>query len=78
MIRVVLFDIDGTLLHTGGVGIKAFARAFAAEFGIHDGTERLKFSGRTDVSLVREVFTMHQIEPTPARFEKFLRRTWSC
>jgi phosphoglycolate phosphatase len=71
MIRVVLFDIDGTLLHTGGVGIKAFARTFATEFGIHDGTERLKFSGRTDVSLVREVFTMHQIEPTPERFEKF-------
>jgi phosphoglycolate phosphatase len=71
MIRLVLFDIDGTLLHTGGVGIKAFARAFASEFGIHDGTERLKFSGRTDVSLVREVFTLHQIEPSPRHFERF-------
>jgi phosphoglycolate phosphatase-like HAD superfamily hydrolase len=71
MIRVVLFDIDGTLLHTGGVGIKAFARTFATEFGIHDGTERLKFSGRTDVSLVREVFSLHKIEPSPAHFERF-------
>jgi phosphoglycolate phosphatase len=71
MIRLVLFDIDGTLLHTGGVGIKAFARAFSSEFGIHEGTERLKFSGRTDVSLVREVFTTHQIEPSPAHFARF-------
>jgi phosphoglycolate phosphatase len=78
MIRLVLFDIDGTLLHTGGVGIKAFARAFAIEFGIHDGTERLKFSGRTDVSLVREVFNLHQIEPSPAHFERFFASYVRC
>jgi len=71
MIRLVLFDIDGTLLHTGGVGIKAFARTFASEFGLHEGTERLRFSGRTDVSLVREVFNLHQIEPSPGHFDRF-------
>ena len=26
MIRLVLFDIDGTLVHTGGAGIKAFEK----------------------------------------------------
>jgi phosphoglycolate phosphatase len=71
MIRLVLFDIDGTLVHTGGAGIKAFARAFATEFGISDGIERLKFSGRTDVSLVRELFTVERIEASPANFERF-------
>jgi phosphoglycolate phosphatase-like HAD superfamily hydrolase len=71
MIRLVLFDIDGTLVHTGGAGIKAFARAFAAEFGIHDGAERLKFAGRTDVSLVREFFTLHSIEPSAENFDRF-------
>jgi phosphoglycolate phosphatase-like HAD superfamily hydrolase len=71
VIRLVLFDIDGTLLHTGGAGVKAFARAFATEFGIADGTERLKFSGRTDVSLVREFFTLERIEPSPENFERF-------
>lgn len=71
MIRLVLFDIDGTLLHTGGVGIKAFARAFSSEFGIHDGTERMKFSGRTDVSLVREVFTNNRVEESKANFDRF-------
>jgi len=27
MVRLVLFDIDGTLIRTGGAGVKAFARA---------------------------------------------------
>ena len=71
MIRLVLFDIDGTLVHTGGAGVKAFARAFATEFGVGDGTERLKFAGRTDVSLVREFFVVHRIEPSPENFDRF-------
>jgi phosphoglycolate phosphatase-like HAD superfamily hydrolase len=71
VIRLVLFDIDGTLLRTGGVGIKAFAKAFSTEFGVHEGADKLKFSGRTDVSLTREVFTMNQIEPSRANFDRF-------
>jgi phosphoglycolate phosphatase-like HAD superfamily hydrolase len=73
MVRLVLFDIDGTLLHSGGAGVKAFARAFASEFGAHDGTERLKFAGRTDVSLVREFFSHHQIEASPENFARFFK-----
>jgi phosphoglycolate phosphatase-like HAD superfamily hydrolase len=73
MIRLVLFDIDGTLIHSGGAGMKAFARAFASEFGVHDGTELLKFAGRTDVSLVREFFSNQQIEASPGNFERFFR-----
>ena len=71
MIRLVLFDIDGTLLRTGGVGIKAFAKAFSTEFGVHEGADKLKFSGRTDVSLTREVFMMNQIDPSRANFDRF-------
>ena len=64
MIRLVLFDIDGTLVKTGGAGVQAFGRAFATEFNIPNGAERLKFSGRTDTGLVRELFLQHQIEPS--------------
>ena len=73
MLRLVLFDIDGTLLHSGGAGVKAFARAFASEFGVSDGVERLKFAGRTDVSLVREFFTNHKIEASPENFQRFFK-----
>lgn len=71
MIRLVLFDIDGTLVHTGGAGIKAFAKVFQTVFNAHDGFEKLKFAGRTDVSLVREFFVYHKIAQTPENFERF-------
>jgi phosphoglycolate phosphatase-like HAD superfamily hydrolase len=73
MIKVVLFDIDGTLVRTGGVGIKAFARAFETEFGLSDGSEKLKFAGRTDVSLVREFFSHHNITPDATHFTRFFQ-----
>ena len=74
MTRLVLFDIDGTLVHTGGAGVKAFAKVFATEFNLPNGTERLKFAGRTDVSLVREFFTLNDIAPTRENFARFFDR----
>jgi len=74
MVRLVLFDIDGTLIRTGGAGVKAFAKVFATEFGATDGFERLKFAGRTDVSLVREFFGVHQIPATEENFQRFFDR----
>jgi phosphoglycolate phosphatase-like HAD superfamily hydrolase len=71
MVQLVLFDIDGTLVHTGGAGIKAFARTFATEFNAHDGVEKINFAGRTDVNLVREFFGLHQIAATPENFRRF-------
>ena len=74
MVRLVLFDIDGTLIRTGGAGVKAFAQVFATEFGAVDGFEKLKFAGRTDVSLVREFFRVHRIAETAENFERFFER----
>lgn len=71
MVRLVLFDIDGTLVHTGGAGTAAFTRTFARHFNLHHGTERMKFAGRTDVSLVREFFRIHNYAETPEHFKLF-------
>ena len=71
VVRLVLFDIDGTLIQTGGAGVQAFGRAFATEFNIPNGAERLKFSGRTDTGLARELFLQHQIEPSPENLRLF-------
>src|SRR5436190_21168342 len=74
MVRLVLFDIDGTLIRTGGAGVKAFGKVFETEFKAVDGFERLKFAGRTDTGLVREFFGFHQIPATPQNFERFFER----
>jgi phosphoglycolate phosphatase len=71
MTRLVLFDIDGTLIRTGGAGVRAFAKVFETEFHTRDGFERLKFAGRTDFSLMREFFSFHQIPPSPENFKRF-------
>lgn len=71
MVRLVLFDIDGTLVHTGGAGVKAFQKVFSTVFGATDGFGRLKFAGRTDVSLVREFLGYHNVAPTPENFQRF-------
>jgi phosphoglycolate phosphatase len=74
MIRLVLFDIDGTLVNTGHAGTQAFAKTFATEFALHHGSEKMKFAGRTDVSLVREFFKIHALDESPEHFERFFSR----
>jgi phosphoglycolate phosphatase-like HAD superfamily hydrolase len=74
MVRLILFDIDGTLIRTGGAGVKAFAKVFETEFNAVEGFEKLKFAGRTDISLVREFFNYHTIPTTPENFERFFTK----
>lgn len=74
MLRLVLFDIDGTLIQSGGAGVKAFARSFADEFGVRDGVETMQFAGRTDTGLAREVFQRHGINPSTENFDRFFAR----
>jgi phosphoglycolate phosphatase len=71
MVDLVLFDIDGTLIRTGGAGEKAFARVCELEFGIPRGTAQLQFAGRTDPSIVREFFTQFSIPASPENFRRF-------
>jgi phosphoglycolate phosphatase-like HAD superfamily hydrolase len=71
MIRLVLFDIDGTLIRSGGAGVQAFERTFGEVFGLSDVTRSMQFSGRTDVSLVREAFRLHGIEASKINFDRF-------
>ena len=56
MIRtLVLFDIDGTLLLTSGAGRRAITAALADRLGRGDAWRRVRFDGKTDPQIVREL-----------------------
>ena len=62
---VCLFDIDGTLIASGGAGKAALEAALADEFGVTHLIDKLQLSGRTDRAIIRDLFRMHVIEETP-------------
>jgi phosphoglycolate phosphatase-like HAD superfamily hydrolase len=74
MIRLVLFDVDGTLVHTGCAGSRAFGKTIASEFMAPESVEKLRFGGRTDISLARELFGLNHIPATPENFRRFFER----
>jgi phosphoglycolate phosphatase len=75
MPRVVLFDIDNTLLYTGGAGSFAMNLAFNEIFGVPDGFARVEFSGRTDLWIFEQGLAEHKIEGSVAQhLEDFTSR----
>jgi phosphoglycolate phosphatase-like HAD superfamily hydrolase len=61
-VKVVLFDIDGTLLTTDGGAREAFARALSEAAGRPVGTDGYSFSGRTDPQIARDLLTASGVE----------------
>ena len=55
--RLLLFDIDGTLVLTGGAGSRAMTRAFAATHGLEDALKTVDLAGRTDRIIMRDALT---------------------
>jgi phosphoglycolate phosphatase len=51
-LSLLLFDIDGTLLLTGGAGIRAMTRAFHETFGVSKAFDGIHPAGRTDTFLL--------------------------
>jgi len=71
MVKVILFDVDGTLIRTHGVGVEAFARAFHSLFNFPDTTKKISFAGRTDISLVKEYFRLNHYTPSQKDIQDF-------
>jgi phosphoglycolate phosphatase len=64
-----LFDIDGTLLDTGGAGMAAIHETAHEVFG-NEGPA-LDLAGSTDLGIVSKIFAHFQTEPTPAQLSNF-------
>ena len=70
--RLYLFDIDGTLISTGGAGSSAMRLAFTAIWRIDDGFNGVEFSGRTDRAILRDALVSNELNDGP--FMEHLRR----
>ena len=55
MKRLVLFDIDGTLLSAGGISARCLSEALLEVFGATGPIEGYDYSGKTDPQIVREL-----------------------
>lgn len=80
--HVCLFDIDGTLIASGGAGKAALEAALAEEFGITQLIDKLQLSGRTDRAIIADLFRLHVIDDTPDNHtrlrEAYLRHLPHC
>jgi len=54
--KAILFDIDGTLLHTGGAGAEAWQRAFLELYEVEANIEEHTHAGMTDPEIAEIVF----------------------
>lgn len=60
--KLLLFDIDMTLISTGGAGRDAMITAFAHLTGHSDGMHKVRFSGRTDPAILRDALEVSGME----------------
>ncbi len=64
MSTVCLFDIDGTLLNSGGAGQLAMEAALLEAFGVTGPYQDILAAGRTDKAITTDLFAHHKIEVT--------------
>ncbi|HEX4683928.1 MAG TPA: haloacid dehalogenase-like hydrolase [Gemmatimonadaceae bacterium] len=75
--KLVLFDIDGTIMAGGGAGKRAVTRALVEVFGTSGPTDH-RFDGKTDPQIVRELMRLeghgdpHIDERMPRLLERYL------
>jgi phosphoglycolate phosphatase len=70
-LKLLLFDIDGTLVHSGGAGKDAMERAFEKVYGAAGAFGRVQLMGRTDSSILKEVLEQQGRVWTEKETEKF-------
>ena len=70
---LLLFDIDGTLIASGGAGIRALTEAAREVFGC-DELNGIDIAGRTDTSIAHQLLARHGRERTPEAVARFGER----
>lgn len=69
--KLLLFDIDGTLITSGGAGERALRLGFHDRFGIDDDLSAVEIAGRTDSGIARQMLGAHGLPATPENLIAF-------
>src|SRR4029453_19687014 len=72
--KLVLFDIDATLIRTGAAGADAMRDVFAELGGIPDWFAGIQMSGKTDIAIFREALIHHQLDEAMVSVDAFHER----
>ena len=72
--RLVLFDIDGTLVDTGGAGIQSLKDVLQQQFGVSDDLRGVEVAGKTDSGIVHQILRKQNIAVTEQNTAAFLER----
>src|SRR5215468_1514819 len=68
---LILFDIDGTLVLTGGAGRRAMSLAFEDVLGVRDAFQGLPMAGRTDSWILSDAAAVHGVALEPQLLDRF-------
>jgi len=69
--RLLLFDIDGTLVNTGGAGVEALKLIMHHRFGAKDDLRDIEIAGKTDRAIIHDILRKYQVEPTEENIASF-------
>lgn len=69
--KLLLFDIDGTLINSGGSGKRAMNLAFEQLYGYPDILDDISLSGRTDDLILQDAFEKAKLSPDPEKMAKY-------
>ena len=72
MLKLLLFDIDGTLIRSGGAGRTSMEKAFKKLYGIENGFGGIEMMGRTDPAILAEALEKHDLELRPDQVSQFM------
>jgi phosphoglycolate phosphatase-like HAD superfamily hydrolase len=70
--HILLFDIDGTLIHAKGAGHDAFYQTIREDFGVRELVGEVTFTGRSDRAITSDLFRLHGIEDSAANWRRFV------
>jgi phosphoglycolate phosphatase len=72
--KILLFDIDGTLIRTGRAGSRAMNRAFEDLFGIPGAFNDVPMAGRTDKGILEDGAARAGVDLAGGNFQQFRER----